>query len=147
MMNKLVWEMAFLQFGDVLPLRDHEPFTGVMEVTFLSSDQEWFVASSSTVGRATVHGSGWYSRSGHVDVTARVTGSSSTVSSGGVLTWQNSTMFIVLKKNDGERIWTADYNYKGGWELSGWVVNTPDEAARLVIKRLKKKFKNDFTKG
>ncbi|MEI6779422.1 MAG: hypothetical protein WCQ21_00750 [Verrucomicrobiota bacterium] len=56
-------------------------------------------------------------------------------------------MLIVVKKGDGERIWTADYKYKGGWEMSGWVVNTPDEAARLVIKRLKKKFDNDFRKG
>lgn len=56
-------------------------------------------------------------------------------------------MLIVVKKGDGERIWTADYKYKGGWEMSGWVVNTPDEAARLVIKRLKKKFDNNFRKG
>jgi hypothetical protein len=53
-------------------------------------------------------------------------------------------MIVVLKKNDGTRIWTGDYNYRGGWELSGWVVNTPDEAARLVIRRLKKKLKSDF---
>jgi len=56
-------------------------------------------------------------------------------------------MLIVLKKNDGERIWTADYKYKGGWEFSGWSVNTPDEAARLVIKRLKNKLTKDFKNG
>jgi hypothetical protein len=146
-MDKLVYEIAFQQFGDVLPLREQEPFTGVMEVTFASSDQSWFVGSSSTVGSATAYGSGWYSRSGYIGGTATVSGSSSTFSSGGAFTWQNSTMLIVLKKSDGKRIWTADYNYKGGWEMSGWSVNTPDEAARLVIKRLKNKFKNDFQKG
>jgi hypothetical protein len=145
-MDKLVYEMAFQQFGDVLPLREKEPFTGVMEVAFASSDQSWFVGSSSTVGSATAYGSGWYSGTGYVGGSATVTGSSSTVSSGGTMTWQNSTMFIVLKKIDGERIWTADYNYKGGWEMSGFSVNTPDEAARLVIKRLKNKFTNDFKK-
>ena len=145
-MDKIVYEMAFQQFGDVLPLREQEPFTGVMEITFASSDQSWFVGSSSTVGSATAYGSGWYSHSGYIGGTATITGSSSTVSSGGAFTWQNSTMLIVLKKSDGERIWTADYSYKGGWEPSGWVVNTPDEAARLVIKRLKNKFKNDFKK-
>jgi len=146
-MDKLVYEIAFLQFGDVLPLREQEPFTGVMEVTFASSDQSWFVGSSSTVGSATAYGSGWYSRSGYNGGTATVTGSSATISSGGALTWQNSTMLIVLKKNDGERIWTADYKYKGGWEFSGWSVNTPDEAARLVIKRLKNKLTKDFKNG
>lgn len=66
------------------------------------------------------------------------------VSSGAVLTWQNSTMMIVLKKTDGTRLWTADYNYKGGMEMSGFVVNTPDEAARLVLERLKDNFESDF---
>jgi len=56
-------------------------------------------------------------------------------------------MLIVLKKSGGERIWTADYKYKGGWEMSGFSVNTPDEAARLLIKRLRNKFRNDFKKG
>lgn len=143
-MDKLVYEMAYQQFGGVVPLREREPYSGVMEVTFASSDQGWFVGSSSTVGSATSSGAGWYSGAGYVGGAATTTGSSATISSGGTFTWQNSTMLIVLKKEDGERLWTADYSYKGGWEMSGWVVNTPDEAARLVLKRLKQKFDSDF---
>ena len=52
-------------------------------------------------------------------------------------------MLAVLRRADGERLWSADYNYKGGWEMSGWVVNTPDEAARLVTKRLKARYVAD----
>jgi hypothetical protein len=144
-MDKLVYEMAYQQFSDILPLREKEPFTGVMEITFVSSGQSAFIGSSSTIGSATAYGSGWYSRNGYVGGSAVVSGSSTTISSGGTFTWQNSTMLIVLKKSDGERLWTADYNYKGGWEMSGWVVNTPDEAAHLVLKRLKEKFQSDFT--
>lgn len=146
-MDKLIYEMAYQQFGGLVPLREKEPYTGVMEITFASSDQSMFVSTSSTVGNATAYGSGWYSGSGYVGGTAAVSGNSTTVGVGGAFTWQNSTMFIVLKKQDGERLWTADYNYKGGWEMSGWVVNTPDEAARLVIKRLKQKFLDDFKKN
>ncbi len=146
-MDKLVYEMAFRQFGDVLPLKEKEPFTGVMEITFASSDQSWFVGSSTSTGTATAQGSGWYTGTGYVGGVATVSGSSTTVSSGGTFTWQNSTMIMVLKNKDGDRLWTADYNYKGGWEFSGWVVNTPQEAARLVMKRLKEKFNNDFKKG
>jgi hypothetical protein len=146
-MDKLVYEMAFQQFESLLPLKEKEPYTGVMEVTFASADQSWFVGTASTVGSATAYGSGWYSGNGYVGGTATVTGNSTTVSSGGSFTWQNSTMMIILKKSDGERLWSADYNYKGGWELSGWVVNTPEEAARLVLKRLKEKFQNDFRRG
>ncbi len=52
-------------------------------------------------------------------------------------------MLAVLRREDGERIWSADYNYKGGWEFSGWTVNTPEEAARLVSKRLRDRFLAD----
>ncbi|EIQ00887.1 hypothetical protein OpiT1DRAFT_05449 [Opitutaceae bacterium TAV1] len=65
-------------------------------------------------------------------------------SHGSPFRWQNSTMIIVLKNNSGERLWLADYKYKGGWEFSGWVVNTPDEAARLLAERLKERFVKDF---
>ena len=143
-LDKLLYEMAYQQFSDILPLRENESYTGVMEITFASSDQSWSGGRSSTVRNASAYGSGWYSSGGYVGGIAAVTESSSTVTSGGTFTWQNSSMLIVLKKLDGERLWTADYNYKGGWEMSGWVVNTPDEAARLVVKRLREKFQSDF---
>jgi len=146
-MDRLVYELAYQQFGSVLPLKEKDPYSGVMEVTFASSDQSWFMGTSSTVGSASAQGTGWYSGSGYVGGTATAVGASTTVSSGGAFTWQNSTMLIVVKNSDGDRLWTADYNYKGGWEMSGWVVNTPEEAARLVLKRLKEKFESDFKKG
>ncbi|MFT3783805.1 MAG: hypothetical protein QM790_17480 [Nibricoccus sp.] len=145
-MDKLVYEMAFRQFGELLPLKEKEPYTGVMEITFASADQSWFVSSTVTTGTATAQGAGWYSGSGYIG-SATAASSSVTTTSGGSFTWQNSTMIIVLKNHDGDRLWTADYNYKGGWEFSGWVVNTPEEAARLVMKRLRGKFVNDFRKG
>ncbi|HED16327.1 MAG TPA: hypothetical protein ENI64_05885 [Gammaproteobacteria bacterium] len=146
LMDKLVYEIVFLNFSDVLPLKEKEPFSGVMEITFVSTDQSTFVGSSNTVGNATAYGSGWYSGNGYAGGSATISGSSTTLSSGGSITWQNSTMLIVLKKANGERLWVADYNYKGGWEMSGWSVNTPDEAARLVVARLREKFQEDFNK-
>ena len=143
-MDKLLYEMAFQQFGNLIPLREKEPYTGVMEIVFLSSDQSSFIGSSSTIGRVNAYGSGWYTGHGQVGSAVTATGISTSLSTGGVLTWQNSTMLIILKKTDGERLWTADYNYKGGMEMSGFVVNTPDEAARLVLGRLKENFENDF---
>jgi len=142
-LDKLVYEFAFAQFGDVLPLREKEPYTGTMEITFMSSSQSAFLGSSVATGTAQSSGSGWYTSGGYVGGST-VTGTSAAINSGTAFTWQNSSMIMVLKSADGERLWSADYNYKGGWELSGWVVNTPTEAARLVVKRLKEKFKADF---
>ena len=49
----------------------------------------------------------------------------------------------IVRGADGQRLYSADYKYKGGWELSGWVVNTPEEAARLKIgQRQKRKIRH-----
>jgi len=58
--------------------------------------------------------------------------------------WQNSTMLMVIKDNKGNRLWTGEYTYKGGMELSGFAVNAPAEAAKLVIDRMAKQFVGDF---
>jgi hypothetical protein len=141
-MDRLLYEMAYQQFADVLPLREREPYTATFDITFSSATAGGFVGSSSTVSSATASGAGWYT-GGTSMGTVSMHGASSTVSTGTFLQWQNSIMLAVLKRDDGERLWSADYNYKGGWEMSGWVVNTPEEAARLVTKRLKARFVAD----
>lgn len=138
-LNRVVYELAYHQFSDVLPLREKEPFTGVMEITFISSDQSYFTSrsSSETTREAS---DGWYSGEGEQrdEVSAsRKSGAA------GTFIWQNSTMLVVVRKQDGGRIWSADYNYKGGWEMSGFAVNTPEEAARLVLKRLRDRIESD----
>lgn len=133
-MDALVYEMAYQQFSEVMPLREKEPYTGALEITFASSTQNGFLGTSNAYSTGQAYSSGWYT-GGSVTTTA--------IHSGTVLEWQNSTMLAVLKRSDGQRLWSADYSYKGGWELSGWVVNTPEEAARLVTKRLKARFVED----
>lgn len=142
-LDQFLYEIVYEQFSDVLPLREKPPYTGTMEVTFTSSTQSAFLASSSTVASASAQEAGWYTASGYLGQKTAM-GTSSTLSSGGTFDWQNSTMLMVVKRADGQRLWTADYDYKGGWELSGWVVNTPEEAARLVAQRLRARFLSDF---
>src|SRR6476660_2595306 len=36
--------------------------------------------------------------------------------------WQNSTMLVIIRTPDRERLWTGEYNYKGGMEMSGFSV-------------------------
>jgi hypothetical protein len=133
-MDAIVYEMAYEQFSKVMPLREQGPYTAALEVTFASTGQSAFLGSSTTAVNGSAATSGWYTGGSAV---------ATTVSSGTFLEWQNSTMLAVLRHNDGERLWSADYSYKGGWEMSGWVVNTPEEAARLVSKRLATRFSQD----
>lgn len=144
LIDELVYEMAYLQFAGGLPIRHEEPFTGSMEITFVGSPQKLFGGTSRTEGNATASGTGWYAGCGYVGGTAMLTGQGPTANPGWKNAWQNSTMLIVLKRNDGERLWTAHYRYHGKWKLNPFVIDTPEETAWLVIKRLKAKFQHDF---
>ena len=133
-MDALVYELAYQQFSSVMPLSEARPYTSELEITFASTGQSGFIGSSASSISGHSVTNGWYTGGRAV---------STTLSSGAFLTWQNSTMLAVLKHTDGERMWSADYSYKGGWEMSGWVVNTPEEAARLMVKRLRNRFAAD----
>jgi hypothetical protein len=136
-MDAAVYETAYQQFSRVMPLREAPPFTGSLEITFASAGQSNFQGHSTpaTLNHATLDG--WYTGGRAVN---------STPGSGTFLEWQDSTMVAVLKHNNGAALWTASYGYKGGYELSGYVVNTPAKAARLVAKRLAARFAADAKK-
>jgi len=59
--------------------------------------------------------------------------------------WQNSTMLMVIKNSAGKRLWTGEYNYKGGLEMTSFTVNSPVEAAKLVSERIVKKLVSDYS--
>lgn len=99
-MDNLVYELAYQQFSEVIPLREQEPYTGALEITFTSSTSGAFIGTSSSISSANVHGTGWYTGN-MAHVNASGFGTSATVSSGTVFEWQNSTMLAVLKKMDG----------------------------------------------
>lgn len=154
-LDKMVYELAFNGFTDLVPLAETGPFDAAMEVTFSSTGQNIFFGSSTTTVNTQASATGWYSGTGYVsgnywhesgtlNATATGTATANTVTAGGALTYQNSTMIITLKDRDGRRLWYANYTYKGGWEFSGWVVNTPEDAARLLVKRLASKMQKKF---
>lgn len=72
---------------------------------------------------------------GTIDVTF-----TSATDANGFATWQNSTTLMVIRGTGHERLWTSEYNYKGGMEMSGFAVNSAAEAAKLSVQRLAKKF-------
>lgn len=143
-MDKLVYEFAYLEFSKYLSIVENGQHTSTIDIIFSSYSEGAYVGSTSGYATATGYASGWYTGSGY-----SATGSASTVgsgvSSGGTITWQNSTMFVILKDMNGKRLWSADYKYKGGWEMSGWTVNTPQEAARLCIERVAERLNQDLT--
>jgi hypothetical protein len=98
-------------------------------------------ATSTSVTNLNV--AGWYSRNAAYARGSAVT-TGSAVGSASSLTWQNSTVLVVIRDAEGKRLWSADYAYKGGWELSGFYVNTPEEAARYCLQKVNAQLLKDM---
>jgi len=62
----------------------------------------------------------------------------------GVVSWQNATALVTISSQDGNTLWSSEYNYKGGWEASGFSTNTPAEAAHLVMRRIADQFASEY---
>lgn len=133
-LDAILYDAAFLPFSAVMPLRETAPFTGVLEITFASLSQSGFGGAPASTAHA--RSGDWYS--GRSRATLRGRG-------GMLLTWQDSVMEAVLKDADGERLWAANYDYHGGWELTGFVTTTPAQAARLIARRLAARYAVDVS--
>lgn len=143
-MDKLIYEFALLEFRQFIPIVESNAYTGSLEINFKSTAESSFIGSTMEFTIFSAYGNAWYTGSGYLGLSGNATVVSGAITPGGTFTWQNSTMLATLKDAEGKRVWIADYKYKGGWEMSGWVVNTSDEAARLCIERLGKRFSEDF---
>ena len=133
-MDAAIYEVIYQQFSRVMPLRHAPPFTGSLEITFASTGQSSLQGVSAKAAKGRARSSRWYTGGR----TAGATPAHATF-----LAWQDSTMDAVLTRGDAEPIWTANYSYKGGYEFSGFVIDTPEKAARLVARRLAMRFAAD----
>jgi hypothetical protein len=144
-MDKLVYEFACHEFGKILPIKEKEPFTGRIEILFASTSNISSGNSAAAFNTATGTGGGWYTgSSGYAGGNTATPSAGASISSPTVFGWHKNTMFLTIKDSRGQRIWSANYNYKGGWELLGWNVNTAQEAAHLCIKEIARQMKQDF---
>ena len=141
-LSPIVYEFAVREFGIRLPVTETNDAKGRIEVTFSTSTDGVIFSTASTTSTSSLNANVWYSRNSAV-----ASGSAQTyavaASTTGALTWQNSSALVVIRDKDGKRLWSADYAYKGGWELSGFYVNTPEEAARFCVKKLREQLERD----
>lgn len=144
-MDRIVYEFAYIEFSKHLPVAEKGVFTGTIDIVFSSVSDSNFVGVSNAYTTSSGYTNGWYTGAGQIYLNGRNSAITNTVSAGTGFTWQNSTMLVILKDTYGKRLWSADYQYKGGMELSGFSVNTPEEAARLCIQRVADRMKDDLS--
>jgi hypothetical protein len=128
-----VYEGVFEAFSAVMPLERDPPFSSGLEVTFSTAGHDWLGGERGRPA-TNVPTTAWYVGGRHPEDVEPVPRG---------VKWQTSQLRAVLRRADGSRAWSATYAYNGGLELSGWVVKTPAQAARLIARRLAARFKAD----
>ncbi len=130
-LDAAVYEAVFPPFAEAMPLKRQPPFTHTLDITFASTGHDWFNSDHDPSATPKADAP-WY-------VGDRPAIPSETHVGG--VEWQTSRMRAVLRRLGGEPVWSADYTYNGGMELSGWTVKTPAQAARLIARRLAARLK------
>jgi len=142
-MDQIIYDFALLEFGKYLAVSKRDAYMGIIEIIFAGTSGSSFLDSPSDFTTGSGIENAWYTGSGYIGLS----GSDSTRetdSMAGSTSTQESTMLVNIKGSQGERFWTADYKYKRDLELSGFTTDTEDKAAKLCIKRIVEKLKDDF---
>lgn len=144
-LSPVVYEFAVREIGKALAITEGADAKGRVEITFASTGDSALMGAATSTSVTNFNATGWYSRNAAYTRGSAVS-TSSAVGSAWSLTWQNSTALVVIRDAVGKRLWTADYAYKGGWELSGFYINTPEEAARYSLQKVNAQLFKDMAR-
>ncbi len=143
-MDKLVYELAYIQFGKYLPISEEEPFTGFIEILFMSTSNKWLKGPVAGYKINLIYGNSWYTGDETFSFNVHNQPIGMEITPGGVFAWQNSNMSVTLRDINGKKLWSAHYHYKGRQEFSGLSVKTADAAAHLCLYRIIDYFMKDY---
>lgn len=137
-LSRLVRDLAFAQFRDVLPLREQGPFTGTVRIEFSSVARTDTLGTASPSPEVRPYGAGGYARgAGEAAPTPRTAPDPAQV-------WLESVMTMTVADTKGRRFWHASGRYNGGVERTGFTVKSAEGTVPVLIQRLHDRFKQDF---
>jgi len=140
-MDKLIYKTASAEFGKYLRMQGEEPFNTVIDIVFMSKSRKGFAGASNGYVNNVLYGNLWYTGSETFGYQSMDT----EIASGGPFTWQNSTMIVTIKEQEGNKIlWETQYNYKGDIDPSRLLVRSADEAAMASLVIIINQFEKDF---
>lgn len=142
--DRAIYLFAYSEFGRYLPVSEKGPFTGYIDITFVSEENKLFRGSSEGYLTNVEYGDNWYTGGIDADSVSRLMGSETNIAPGGLLAWQDSFMFVTIRKTDGRKLWRAEYNYRGSRDLSALFMSTADEAAKVCLGRIIHRFEIDY---
>jgi hypothetical protein len=143
-MDRIIYEAASLEFGKYLAISETNSYRGTIEIIFSGTSGSSFLESTTDFSTSSVAGNAWYIGSGYIGLSGTDSEHETGSTSASTVMPEKSTMYVTIKGSQEERLWIADYKYKRDLELSAFTAATEEKGAKLCIKRIVKKLKDDF---
>jgi hypothetical protein len=143
-MDRIIYEAALLEFGKYLTISKTDSYRGTIEIIFAGTSGRSFLESTTDFSTSSVAGNAWYIGSDYIGLSGSDSEHETGSTSASTAMPEKSTMYVTIKGSQEERLWIADYKYKRDLEVSAFTAATEEKAAKLCIKRIVKKLKDDF---
>ena len=156
-MDKIAFEFAHDAFGKYLVLSREEPYTGYIDITFTSSLQtpftwpsliNWaypFRWSKPEYQTNVAYGNAWYTGNDKIGTKGISQFTETGINPDNALTWHNGKISVTLKDMEKRKLWSADYEYKGGWNPTrAFYIYSAEGAVKQCILAILEKFETDY---
>jgi len=143
-MDRIIYETALIEFGKYFALSETNPYKGTIEIIFAGISDNSFLDSTTDFTTSSILGNAWYTGSGYIGLSGMDSAQESGSTSPSTIMPDDTTMRINIKGTQAELLWTADYKYKSKLERSFYTSDTEEKAAKLCIKKIADKLKDDF---
>lgn len=143
-MDRIIYESASIEFGRYLSISKTDSYRGIIEIIFAGTQDSSFLDATTDFATSAVGGDAWYTGKGYIGLS----GSNPTLETGDTSVStdrpEKRTMRVHIKGAHAERLWTADYKYKGDLTASSLSPDTEEKAAKISIRKIAEKLKDDF---
>jgi hypothetical protein len=144
-MDRIIYESASIEFGKYLAISKTDSYRGIIEIIFAGTQDSSFLDATTDFATSSVGGDAWYTGSGYIGLS----GSNPTLETGDTSAStdrpEKRTMRIHIKGAHAERLWTADYKYKGDLTVSSLSPDTEEKAAKISITKIVEQLQDDFS--
>jgi hypothetical protein len=143
-MDRIIYESASIEFGKYLSISETDSYRGIIEIIYAGTQDSSFLDATTDFATSSVGGDAWYTGSGYIGLS----GSNPTLETGDTSAStdrpEKRTMRVHIKGAHAERLWTADYKYKGDLTVSSLSPDTEEKAAKISITKIAEQLKDDF---
>ena len=142
--DRTIYETASFEFGKYLAISDSGSHRGVIEIIYVGMSEDSFLDTTTDFTTSSVIGNAWYIGTGYIELPGSDATREGDSTSARTSIPEDITMRINIKGSQEEQLWTADYKHKTDFERAVFTTDTERKAAKLSIKKIVEKLKEDF---